>query len=757
LKALEATASNYGPKTVALYSVTLWDAIKFEVLQVQEEELAQESLQVLIAIGKTLANGPKQGLVDYLKPVVKECNEHLEDAPTKQSDAACRILTAVASSSSYACNIIIPGVFPHLFILAQAADNIPKRRGLAQVLRNLLQINSEIFGDWQHVPLNLSVADGQQPQDIHLPENVLQQYSKQILGFLKDSLQTTSIKEVSYRLVLLESLVQLAKIREILNDDDISQVVKVFNNVIISEESYTKDEAKVTAMTALLEIAHQKPQIIIDLTFPSLLSHLPEADTGSSDNFVPILEAFARISVEERVFATSLIRLKSRLTSAVHHKSSARYIQAILSAILYSFQHVNPLLLGGVENPSPYHDLVLPLLTQICPTLKAEDDLTFALIGRIANTVIRIQPSSFQAEFAPSIYTISTGLDLQNSPPFAATRSADTTRHLLISLYLLGALRRDVPLPFDIPDLLNAMVTIVTALEPSVSIKAAALLQVTLIVNKYIPTKDLNNILTPFIQSNLEPATGSLGLDGIRVGFAILKGLVLRNAPLLKDMFPILLKALSDQSAGYFVAQGFSTLLQPEEVLTKENHCLISPLHRQKTFALAVPAIIDGYRSVSSDVKKNYLVALSGILQWLPYSAFEAEVSSITPLLLQTLDISGEYEIKLGTIDKIIAILQENPRVVEEHVASVITRLLNLSNPKLQQNPPAVRAKSLQCLSMLAFKLRLEIVLPFQKQVVKKLIDSLDDNRRAVRAEAVKCRTKWVNLDDDTAKDEEDS
>jgi len=48
----------------------------------------------------------------------------------------------------------------------------------------------------------------------------------------------------------------------------------------------------------------------------------------------------------------------------------------------------------------------------------------------------------------------------------------------------------------------------------------------------------------------------------------------------------------------------------------------------------------------------------------------------------------------------------------------------------------------------------METVLPFRKQVAKRLMASLDDGKRAVRGEAVRCRAKWMGMDE--VEDEED-
>ena len=65
-----------------------------------------------------------------------------------------------------------------------------------------------------------------------------------------------------------------------------------------------------------------------------------------------------------------------------------------------------------------------------------------------------------------------------------------------------------------------------------------------------------------------------------------------------------------------------------------------------------------------------------------------------------------------------------------------------------------MRAKALQCLLLVCGKVRTELVIPFRKGVVKRLIFAGDDPKRGVRSEAVRCRAKWIEMDE--AGDEED-
>jgi DNA repair/transcription protein MET18/MMS19 len=59
-----------------------------------------------------------------------------------------------------------------------------------------------------------------------------------------------------------------------------------------------------------------------------------------------------------------------------------------------------------------------------------------------------------------------------------------------------------------------------------------------------------------------------------------------------------------------------------------------------------------------------------------------------------------------------------------------------------------VRSRACQCLALVPKQLKREAVLPFRRQIVKKLSAVLDDKKRKVRSEAVKCRTAWLALEE---------
>jgi DNA repair/transcription protein MET18/MMS19 len=748
LQALFSCVNEYGPQTVNLYSVTLWDALKFEVLSVQEEDLAEESLKVLGEIANQLSKGSPEALTVYLRPVAKECNEHLEDAPTKQSQGATRMLQAIASSSTLACNYLLSAILPTLFKLYQGTKDVAKRRGLVETLAHLIRADSTVFGQWRTHLSTLANGEGvSDPKKVS--NNALQDFTTNALETLNAALSAASISQVSYRLVLLDALLQLAKVRSLLQDNQISSIISLFDNIVIAEESYGRDELKAAAINALVEIAHQKSQLVINKSFPDFLARLPDKDESGPETYLPVLEAFAKLGSEDKVFGTVVLRLKNKLYAAIHQRASATYIQAILSALLYAFAQEATKPNASETLATAFTDLIQPVIQKICIEASAEqqDDTTFYLVGRLANVILRAQPTDVQQKVASELHTLYLGGTNDQAPPFTRDLPPAESRRLILTTYILASLRKDVTLPVDCERTLSSLISFISQQSLTTGAKVACLQQLSLILSKFIAASGLKAALEPLLQGP-GGLLSSITSDpsSIQITFAILKALILRNAPGLNAIFSSLTSGLMDQQNGTAVAHGFATLLQPDDILTKENHCTISALHKQKTFAMLVPDIVNGFRSAGAPTKKNYLIALAGIITWLPYAVLEPQLSSLTPLLLQTLDISGEEDVKAGTIETLSIVLAENPKLVEEHTSSLISRLLTCASSKT--NSANVRAKALKCLALTVIRLRTELVIPFRKQVIKKLTVPLDDKKRVVRLEAVKCRTKWIELDE---------
>ena len=266
-------------------------------------------------------------------------------------------------------------------------------------------------------------------------------------------------------------------------------------------------------------------------------------------------------------------------------------------------------------------------------------------------------------------------------------------------------------------------------------------------VNKILPPSSLPTILD-LLESPTSGllTTSPLTDNTIRTIFWISKALILRLS-FTSEILTDLLSLLSSSHHGLSSARGFSLLLAPDEILSKENGGAIRLLAKQRVFNICIPRLASEFRSTdNAAVKQNYLIALSGVLKYVPTDVLMPEITTLLPLLLQSIEVP-EADVKVATIDTLTVILTESPQAIEGHVTSLATRLLNAAKGR-KENPPRVRQGALRCLRLAPGLVKESTLLPLKGKVVWGLVGCLDDPRRGVRKEAIECRARWFGIDE---------
>lgn len=777
LAAIAACAQNYGPSTINLYSITLWDALKFEILNVEEEDLAGEALSALHQVARSLSSSAHEGPVkNYVKPITKECNEHLEDAPTKQSAASGRILHAITRASDEASYLVLKGVLPQIHALYASADNIPKRRGLIEVLNQLIEANITLFGRWRKSDSELT--DPREPAASARPApNAFTEHGTECFDMLLTALTATSTKEVSYRLLALEGLKNFVTINKLLDNETISSFVKALDDIVIDEESYGRDEVKSAAMDALVTVARQKPQLVIEDAVPAFMAQLPDTDAGLDKPYMPVLEAFAKLSAEPQIFSTITVRLKNKLYAAMRAKASSKYCAAILSAMLYGFRH------GAIDLKSPaifgpyYTDIVMPLLKDVCgegdknfpDSPSVYDEHVLDLVGLICNTIIRAQPWVAQTEVCRAVYTLFRPIDLSGIPPFGNVHP-DASR-LIVSTQLLASLQKEASPSTDNAQLLSTLISFARDASTSSTIRETVISQISLLVNKFLPASLTHEAVLPHLTgAGSLLSTTQPSLIDLRIAFGIFKALILRQDTSLALLMPDFLALLSHPQMGGPSSHAFANLLAPDDLLVRENNCVVYALHKQRFFSLAVSSLMEGYKiaaqaatGAGDDIKTHYLVALAGTIQHVPYALLKPELQQLVPLLLQSLSLH-DPSVKAACLSILGTVIVQDSHALEEHIASLISRLLEISTSasplrcgtrgkeaeaqaKGRGDPPRTRTAALACLTAFVGNLKDDALRPYLRNVIKRLANALDDPKREVRAQGVKCRAAWQSID----------
>ena len=249
-------------------------------------------------------------------------------------------------------------------------------------------------------------------------------------------------------------------------------------------------------------------------------------------------------------------------------------------------------------------------------------------------------------------------------------------------------IRNQVPLPhnhFGSASLLNDLVRM-SLFETSDVIRHSLLQQTALVVNKFTSNDDLHYVKDVLW---LPPAglleSENLTSNSIRVIFWLAKGLLLRLAD-APELLHRLLLLLNNNIYGSIAARGFALMLAPDEIVSKENGAVIRLLAKQKVFNICIPEIASALRKSDTVLKSNLLIALSGITRYMAREVLMPEIENLLPLLLQSLDLE-DSEVKAASIEIITTVCQESPAALQEHVSSLVSRLLKCA-AKSTSNPP---------------------------------------------------------------------
>lgn len=243
---------------------------------------------------------------------------------------------------------------------------------------------------------------------------------------------------------------------------------------------------------------------------------------------------------------------------------------------------------------------------------------------------------------------------------------------------------------------------------------------------------------------------GSIGSKiDILCGLAwIGKGLLMRGDEKVKEISMFLLKCLSsDASLATAAADAFHVMMGDSEVcLNKKFHARIKFLYKQRFFSILMPIFLSKIKETSELTTKLVIYRAFGhIISNAPVSAVITEAHQI---LLVMVDILAKLSVDNQDKDLVYSLLlvlsgmlmdEKGKECIVENIRIIISVLAQLvSYPHMM----VVRETALQCfVAMSSFPH--SKVYRMRPQVLQAAIKALDDKKRAVRQEAVRCRQTW--------------
>ena len=190
----------------------------------------------------------------------------------------------------------------------------------------------------------------------------------------------------------------------------------------------------------------------------------------------------------------------------------------------------------------------------------------------------------------------------------------------------------------------------------------------------------------------------------------------------------------SDDVTAALVADAFSLLLADAPSLySRGGFADIKPLYKQRAFVAVRERLLQ--RSLAA-ARPAVLRALLALLPHLPPQAVLQELGALLPFILAALSSDDERARAAAVSALRNASRHGTPAAVADHVGSLVTALLApAADPVLREDMMALLG-SVAAMPYVS-------VHPFRARVLEGIAPFLDDDRRAVRREAVRCRTRW--------------
>ena len=630
--------------------------------------------QVAVCLSESHSAGTDAStpLTHYLSPITKECNEQLQSPQHKQAKPAGQILQSLGTASPAAYYLIGRAVLPPLLTVYQDADSIASQRALLEVLTQLIQSALVVFAP---------------PVEAPKSGNPLEPFKDRLIELTSQALMSTAKEEVSFRVAAMNCLGLMCSLPSFMEENEVGMVVQFLDEIILDEDHGHRDDLKNEAIQGLVEISRKRLAPIMNICLPAFVAKLPDNANVDNDEYLVVLESLARLSVEKALSNTLIRRLLSRLDVVLQSSGPTLYPQSILSTLHYMLSLRN---LADDPHLSTYHEkIVVDLSRKVAlaavgtgPKTALNEISMLETLGRLCNQVVRVLDSHKQASVAFQIHTLFLDEDVILPIIKGGVTELGQRSLMILSTYLMAGLRRDILTPYtateeSLDSLLPKLVDLAIA-ETSPPIRQCILWQIALIINKGLTSQQLYNGTNLFTGLLDEPRVSDKSLP---VVFWIAKALVLRAAS-TEQVLTRLLSLLSNPVYGTMAAHGFGLFLAPDEVLNKENFATIRLLTKQKIFGIITPFISQAFRTADATTKSNCLIALSGILRHVSTDILMAEIGTLLPLLLQSIDLEDQ-DVKAATIQTLTVISEESPGAVESHVSSLISRLLKAAaDPK---------------------------------------------------------------------------
>ncbi|KAG7194314.1 uncharacterized protein KQ657_004526 [Scheffersomyces spartinae] len=747
---------SYSQETIVQYWLSIWNAVKFEILhnevttqlkpnedylippnyitQYGDDSEEKTLLLVLDLFTKILDKFEDNydALKSYLDIVITELTPKLKGLKEKSYKHSIIILSVLASCNESSFLTISKFLFSTdiwgKYIDNETITTIEHQNEPLNTSKQRDLIDS--FG-YMFIAYDI-LASNTNLDDSFTQTNSLFTHKDHLLIFMGQLLQSSSLLEKTLKCKLIQQLTKLIRLPEYLNPREDLLVITYFNDNLIStiDQEKTSWDTDIVLREIVLNMKKLSNNDVIISMFieqclPNILNHL----TADFPSYPKILNLLSELVFNYRMLETLSIRLLGRLTDASTFAGESQFGKLIIDTLVKLIIN-SPESILKVNFESWYKNFIPRFLTSIVNhNIDSMDYGTIEACGEFLGLVIRLT-HKLKHQFIINDYMTR----------YHGTSFESMNKAIIISNRVLSNIDKSVDYSPDY----TSIIGLLQQRNGDEYLRLSYLQTLAIIMNKF--TKGID-------EEYLEELYGNLTLIKQVELFAwVIKGLVMKLDPLGVKFLLKLVTKLKEESSPVakafniiyidlpnFIPFHFPNYSNGSGPINDVRNLNVKPLYKQFTFEQILPELIEGYTSTRNT---TYLVALSLVLNNLPSSIYQPHLKQILPLIMNSLVLNSPMLIKasLMTLEMIIA----EDSLVMDQLDTIVPRLLSLS----LSGSAETRTLSLKCIYNLfnGFQPR-EKLFKYKQQTLTQLIPVLDDRKRHIRKIACDIRQELYEMD----------
>ncbi len=295
LSTLSACVAAYSADTIAGWSSQIWDALKFEIWNGENEDFILSALAVLramtVSLGRSQYNWSSTdgALAEFVIPAATECKNRFQDSKKQYMVSSGKILRSIASGSPYAFHLVAMTVLPDMHVIWQDL-NLPSEKKM------LLTVYNYILNARLAQPDITAIATT--PEDDIQNATLIRSFDRFRDGIVEvyfnavsNIRQEAASSSIPFGAPAVQGLVLLFKIPSYLSAVEQGIIVQELNTILFSTPS--GDDTRTAVLSSLQKISAEEPKIFQDITLMTLMEKLPNTLSRDEEERKAELEAIA--------------------------------------------------------------------------------------------------------------------------------------------------------------------------------------------------------------------------------------------------------------------------------------------------------------------------------------------------------------------------------------------------------------------------------------------------------------------------------